>query len=175
MSQLETLRWQFRLTWSLAAEYHLPRLSDEACLWKPHETSWSVWRDEGGRWRHDWADEEPAQPPTVTVGWLTWQVVWWWSGLLAAVRNEPPPTHDAVEWPGSAEAVRERLHQLARDWSAVLDSLSETDLARPLAYPWPEPQQLALSIAWANSELMKNVAEVGILLHQFQARGPSAG
>ncbi len=168
-SHLETLRWQFRLTWKLAADVHLPALTDEACLWEPAHGSWTVRQSADGRWRPDWADAEPDPPPPTTIAWLTWHLIWWWSGLLAAVRAETPAAHHEVDWPGSADAVVRRLEVLSSEWSDVLSRLDDGDLERPLAYPWREPRPLRLALAWANSELMKNVAEIGYVRLLFEA------
>ncbi|SDX68728.1 hypothetical protein SAMN05661080_00847 [Modestobacter sp. DSM 44400] len=45
------------------------------------------------------------------------------------------------------------------------------DLDRPFAFPWPEPRPFVFAAAWANSELMKNVAEIGVIRHQYLASG----
>ena len=67
-----------------------------------------------------------------------------------------------------------RFETLSIGWSDELSRLGENDLDRPLAYPWSEPRALSLALAWVNSELMKNVAEIGCLRHHFEAsRGPS--
>lgn len=168
-TELETLRWQFRLTWKLAAEIHLPALTDEACVWEPAPGSWTVRPSSDGSWRPDWADTEPNPAPPTTIGWLTWHLIWWWSGLVAAVRGETPAGHHEVEWPGSAAAVVRRLELLSAEWSEMLAQLDEGDLERPLAYPWREPRALRVALAWANSELMKNVAEIGYVRHLFEA------
>ena len=173
-SQLETLRWQFALTWKLAG-VHLPALTDESCLWKPAPGSWTVRQPSDGRWHADWADAEPDPAPPPTIAWLTWHLMWWWSGLLAAVRHETPRAHHEVEWPGNADAVVRRLDALSTEWSNVLTGLAESDLERPLTYPWREPRPLRLAIAWANSELMKNVAEIGYVRHLFEASRDRAG
>ena len=165
---LETLRWQFRLTWQLT-EYYLPRLTDEACLWEPAPGSWNVQRAMDGTWRPDWMEPEPDPAPTVTIGWLTWHVIWWWSGLLAAMREETPTPREAVFWPGSAAAVRRQLEALSADWTGVLSHLEEIDLDKPFTYPWREPRPLSYAVAWCNSELMKNIAEIGYVLHLFRA------
>ncbi len=54
-TQLQTLQWQFRLTWRLAAEWNLRGLTDEACLWEPMPGSWTVRQAPDGSWRPDWA------------------------------------------------------------------------------------------------------------------------
>lgn len=166
--RLETLRWQFGLTWRLA-EVHLPALTDEACFWEPAPGAWTVRQSADGGWRPDWEVPEPDPAPPVTIGWLTWHLIWWWSALLAAIRNEPTIPRDEVLWPGSASAAVGRLRRLAAEWTELLSAFDEGDLERPLAYPWPEPRPLSLAIAWANSELMKNVAEIGAVRHIFVA------
>ncbi|MDR1011289.1 MAG: DinB family protein [Opitutaceae bacterium] len=165
---IDTLQWQFRLTWKLAADHHLPQLTNEACLWKPMTGSWTVHPLPDGRWSHDWSESEPSPVPTVTIGWITWHIIWWWSGLIAASKGDLPNFHDAVDWPGSAASVRDTLERLAKEWSDILSGLNDTDLERPFAYPWPEPQPLRHAIAWANSELMKNIAEIGVVHHIFE-------
>ncbi|HET9590934.1 MAG TPA: DinB family protein [Anaerolineales bacterium] len=167
-NHLQTLIWQFRLTWRLA-EVHLPALTDEACLWEPEPGSWSVRRSADGNWRPDWAESEPDPPPTITIGWLTWHIIWWWSGLLAAIKNEVPIPREEVFWPGSVDSARRRLEALSAEWGEVLSRLEEGDLERQLAYPWTEPRPLSLALAWCNSELMKNVAEIGYVRLLFEA------
>jgi hypothetical protein len=112
-SQLQTLRWQFELTWRLAV-VHLPALTDDACLWEPAAGSWTVRRSADGKWRPDWIEPEPDPAPTVTIGWLTWHLTWWWSGVLAALRDETPTARHETFWPGSADAVVRRLNALYR-------------------------------------------------------------
>jgi hypothetical protein len=167
-SELETLRWQYGLTWRLA-EVHLPALTDDACLWEPAPGSWTVRKGADGLWRPDWSDTEPEPPPTVTIGWLSWHLIWWWSSVLAAARNEPRVVRESVIWPGGADAVVRRLQGLHDDWSGVLNGLAVEDLERPIDYPWPQPRPLRLALAWANSELMKNVAEIGSVRLLFEA------
>jgi len=148
-TQIETLRWQFELTWRLA-EYHLPALSDEACLWESAPGSWTVRSGADGVWRADWADVEPDPPPATTIGWLSWHLIWWWSGLVAATRDEARALREDIPWPGSADATVRRLRALSNEWAAELAKLDDAALERPLAYPWNEPRPLRIAIAWAN-------------------------
>lgn len=166
-SELQTLRWQFGLTWRLA-EVHLPALTDEACLWEPAPSSWTVRKSAEG-WHPDWAEIEPDLAPPVTIGWLSWHLIWWWSSLLSALRNETPVARGDVLWPGSAAAAVLLIRALSSEWSDALSLLDESDLERPFAYPWSEQRPLRLALAWANSELMKNIAEIGIVRHLFEA------
>ena len=96
--------------------------------------------------------------------------------MLAAMRSETPAAHDEVAWPGSAEGVVRQLEILSVGWAEVLTGLDDADLERPFAYPWPEPRPLRIALAWANSELMKNIAEIGCLRHIYAAsRNASSG
>jgi hypothetical protein len=90
VSQIEILRWQFDLTWRLA-EQHLPGLSDAVCLWRAAPGASTVRQEIGGAWRPDWSDEAPNPAPTVTIGWLTWHVIWWWSSVLSAAEDKKAP------------------------------------------------------------------------------------
>lgn len=94
-NHLQTIRWQFDLTWRLA-DVHLPLLTDAACLWEPAPGSWTVRQSTDGKWRADWAESEPNPAPPATIGWLTWHVVWWWSGVVAAVLDQPVPVRQEV-------------------------------------------------------------------------------
>ena len=167
-SQLETLQWQFGLAWRLAG-YHLPALTDAACLWEPAPNSWSVRPSPDGKWRPDWADAEPDPAPATTIGWLTWHLIWWWSGASRAVRRQASVPRESVFWPGSADGVRQSLEALSREWSAMLDGLTDADLEQPFAHPWTEPRPFRIALAWANAELMKNVAEIGAVRHLYEA------
>lgn len=172
-SELETLRWQFRLTWRLA-EVHLPALSDEACLWEPAPGSWTVRCSADGNWRPDWADKEPDPAPPATIGWLTWHLIWWWSELIAVIEGGPRTERSQLFWPGSAAMTVRRLKALSAAWAAILAKLDEADISRTLAHPWPEPRPLGQALAWANLELMKNIAEIGCVRHIFEAsRNPA--
>ena len=171
--RLSLVRWQFDLTWRLAAEFHLPHLDDDMCVWTPAPGAFTVRRDDAGSWRADWDDEDPPSP--VTIGWLTWHVLWWWGELSLRARGHAPPRREHVLWPGSADAVRDRLTELRVQWTELLGELSDTDLDRPFAFPWPEPRPFIYAAAWVNSELMKNVAEIGAVRHQYlawKAHGP---
>lgn len=163
---LPTLRWQFQLTWRLA-EVHLPALTDEACLWEPAPGSWTVRKSTDGKWRPDWVIPEPEPPPPVTIGWLTWHLLWWWSGLQSAMRHELPPAQHQIFWSGSAAAVVLELLTLSAAWDRMLTEMDASVLEKPLAYPWQEARPLRIALAWANSELMKNIAEIGIIHHLF--------
>lgn len=161
---LDTVRWQFRVGWSLAADLHLPRLTDELCLWMPHPTAATV-RELDGVWIADWNEPEPAQAWHSSVGWLTWHLQWWLTSALAEARQESVPEREAILWPGGADGVRTELGRLAHEWQDVLVDADGWDLERLTRFPWPHPRPFHRLVGWANLELMKNVAEIGVVLN----------
>jgi len=165
---LDTLAWQFRMTWSLA-EHYLPHLTDELCTWMPAPSAFTVRLDEGGTWVPDWSKDETYPPPTVSIAWSTWHIQWWWTSALAAARAEAIPERESVPWSGTADGVRAELTRLAAEWRGLVADLSDDDLERPVAFPWPEPRPLRMMVAWVNSELMKNIAEIGDAVRQYHA------
>lgn len=159
------LQWQFELTWSLAS-HHFTALSDEELWWPPTQNAWTMRRDDNGRWIADWAEPEPDIPPPPTIAWLTWHIQWWWT-TFAAVLDGGSPQGRNIDWPGTAEGIRAAISALAEEWRHRLNSLDDDDLDRihPRLWPWNEPRRLAIGYAWVNSELMKNIAELGVLRH----------
>lgn len=164
------LRWQLSLTWSLA-EHHLAGCTQEFLLWEPVPGCASVRPDTTGRWWPDWNDEDPDALPGVSAGWISWHLGWWWSETLDHVAGRVPVPRAEVSWPGSAEAAAEWLRALHGRWSDHLASLADDDLDRPFDFPWPQPRPFAIAAAWVNSELMKNVSEIGQLRHTWLALG----
>jgi hypothetical protein len=88
------------------------------------------------------------------------------ASALAEARQEPVPAREAILWPGSADNTRTELGRLAREWQEMLGDADDSDLERPTDYPWPDPRPLHRLLGWANLELMKNVAEIGVVLNQ---------
>ena len=170
-SFLELQRWQFDLTWSLF-EYHLERLEPEDFLWEPAALHWTMHQTENGTWTPDWAETEPDPVPVPTAAWLSWHLGWWWSAALDQVRGRAPRERTAVSWPGPGEPAVAWLRGLRAEWLAALDQLTDADLAAAVpSLPDGDPRRtIGHLIAWANAELMKNVAEIGQLRLQRAAR-----
>ena len=166
--QIQPLYWQFQLTWKLAS-FHLQDLTYELCFWDPVQGSLTFRQTKDVEWYPDWVEPDPDPPPPVTVGWVTWHLTWWWTSLLAAIKHELPLPHNQVPWPGGAGAVKRCLETLAGEWRDRFSKLEEGELDRLLAYPWAEPRPLRFALTWANSELMKNVAELGYIRHLYLA------
>ncbi|HEX3651480.1 MAG TPA: DinB family protein [Rhizomicrobium sp.] len=131
--------------------------------------SWTV-RETGGTWRPDWSETEPDPVPPVTIGWLTRHVIRWWSGVLAAIARSSRSCANRFCGRVAQNARSKRLNALSEQWREILSRLEESDLEQPLAYPWAEPRPLRIAVAWVASELMKNIAEIGMVRHLFESQ-----
>ncbi|MFC7546467.1 DinB family protein [Plantactinospora sp. GCM10030261] len=163
-SPRQLLCWQFDLTWSLF-EYHLERLEPADFLWEPVTHCWTVHPDGAGHWRPDWADTEPEPVPVPTIGWISWHIGWWWTVTIDHARGRTPRERTEVTYPGNGPNAVAWLRDLRTEWLAVLDHLSDADLHTPASFPWPKDSGLTVAhmVAWVNTELMKNAAEIGQL------------
>ena len=163
LSRSELLRWQFEFTWSLF-EYHLERLEPGDSRWEPAPRCWTVRPDSSGGWVPDWAEPEPDPVPVPTVGWVSWHIGWWWGVTLDHAQGRTPRERTEVGWPGE-ESVVEWLRALRTEWLTVLDGLTDRKLEEAAPFPWPADSgyTVAHMVAWVNSELMKNAAEIGQL------------
>ncbi|MGW7536587.1 DinB family protein [Amycolatopsis sp. NPDC054798] len=170
-TSLALLRWQFDLAWSLF-DYHLERLRPDDFPWEPAALCWTMHPTAAGTWTPDWADSEPDPVPLPTISWLSWHLGWWWSVALDQVRGREPRDRTEIAWPGPGEPAVEWLRGLRVDWLAALDRLTDDDLgsAVPFRSEGDPRSTLGRLIAWANAELMKNVAEIGQLRLQRAAR-----
>lgn len=157
----ETLQWQFRMSWALARDFHLPRLTDEVCKWSPHPDAITVRLQSDGSWLGDWIEPPAGEPWSVSVAWLTWHLQLWLTQALAELSMSDVPTHTEVFWPGTASGVIHELDRLATNWTGVLQGVADLDLNRPTTFPWPDPRPLHRLLSWVNMEMMKNAAEIG--------------
>lgn len=164
VSRRDLLRSQFDLTWSLF-EIHLEQLKPEDFLWEPAVHVWTVRPSVGGVWLPDWAETEPDPIPVPTIAWITWHIGWWWSVTLDHVQDREVRDRVEIDWPGTGELTIEWLRGLRDEWLDVLDGLKEEDLDAVAPFPWQDDPEMTVAhmVAWVNSELMKNVAEVGQL------------
>nr|WP_173133647.1 DinB family protein [Kibdelosporangium persicum] len=150
------LRWQFDLTWSLL-ELHLAELTAADFRWEPSGCTWAV-RDGVP----DWADTEPDPIPVPTIGWITWHIGWWWSVTLDHAQVRSPRDRTEIGWPGDGEPAVQWLRDLREEWITVLGDI---DLTAQASFPWQDDPTMTVAhmAGWVNSELMKNVAEIGQL------------
>lgn len=158
------------MTWRLADQHILPGLTDDMCFWEPAPGAWSVRRIDGS-WVPDWSDAEPDPAPTTSIAWTAWHLAWWWSETIARARGQPSPGREGVRYPGTANGARAQLSGLATEWKGLIADLGQAALIRPSTFPWPEPRPFAMTIAWANAELMKNIAEIGAVKRLYAGKG----
>jgi hypothetical protein len=155
----KTLLQQLEIPWMLATEYYFPALTDELVHWRPSSNAVGLKMRDGAAYP-EWPDERNQLPDT-TAGWLLWHMEWWWSNAIEGVRAAQSADPQSFEWSGSADASRERLNTLHDRWVEILVT---TPIDHVCISPFPEPQPLSTVAAWVNVELMKNVAELGLLI-----------
>ncbi|MFC4010005.1 DinB family protein [Nonomuraea purpurea] len=175
MSELERLRWQLDVSWSLLS-LHLDQVTDEEALWEPASNCWNVRRKADGTWAADWAVPEPEPIPVLTVGWVMWHIGFWWGHAHTRCFGEPDAVTVALDWseaasltpwPGDVASAITWLNECRDRWSGALESLSQEELNSTDRSRWFADGSLSLGhvLAWANIELMKNAAEIGIVRH----------
>ncbi|MEU7898099.1 DinB family protein [Nonomuraea sp. NPDC049152] len=173
VARVELLLRQLDIAWTLF-EYHLKDIDDSLCLWEPASNCWTVRPDGRGRWVADWEVPEPDPVPTVSIGWVTWHIGFWWTTTLGHCFGEGAPPREEIAWPGTAAAAADWLRGLKEEWRAQLLRLDDADLdsADRTAGLWGQDQTLAHVAGWLNVELTKNVSEIGLLriLHGATAR-----
>lgn len=152
---------QLETGWQLAS-YHLDGLTTEECLWRPAQVGLHVHRTADGTWRADWPEHEGYEIGPPSIAWVTWHFGFWWSMALDHSFGPAKLAREDVAWPGSAEAVREWLAGLQRQWRAALEPLKDDDLRSSQRTRWPfQDRPFGDIVAWANVELIKNAAELG--------------
>ena len=114
-------------------------LTDEEYAWEPGPGVWRVFRDEHGRWTHDYAEPDPVPSPFTTIGWrvahvATCKVMYheWAFGP----RRLTWLTIDTPHEVGGALAMLHEGHDLLRADLAALDEAglnAEVLLGRALA------------------------------------------
>ena len=163
------LRDQLALIWSLA-EIVLADVTDEVCLWRPSPQSWTVHRDEQGHWRPDWDDDPPDDLAQPSLAWTMWQALWWWTVLLDQADGRPVTPREEIVWPGAAAGV-DGLRRLHDRWDAFLATRTEAqlDAGDVVTFPFDDGRPLVAIVGWANVELTKNVAEMGVLRRLAEA------
>ncbi|MFC5141747.1 DinB family protein [Actinomycetospora rhizophila] len=163
------LRGQLALTRQLA-EIVLADLTDEVCLRRPSPGSWTVHRDDRGRWVPDWDDDPPDDLAQPSLAWTMWQALWWGTVLLDQAEGRPVTPREEIVWPGATAGV-DALRRLHDRWDAFLAARTEAELdaGDVVTFPFDDGRPLAAIAAWANVELTKNVAEMGVLRRLAEA------
>lgn len=167
----EALELQLSMAWQLL-EYHLTGLGDEECLWRPAARGLHV-HETAGAWVADWPESETYDIGPASIAWITWHIVFWWSMVLDHSFGDATLRREEVRWPGSADAVRQRLAELREEWTAAFAALSDEELASRDRTRWPFTDQPFFQVgAWLTLELMKNAAEIGYCRFLYATRQP---
>ncbi len=173
MSELDRLRWQLNVSWSLLS-LHLEQVTDEEALWEPVSNCWNVRRKTDGTWAADWAVPEPEPIPVPTIGWVMWHIGLWWSTAYkqcfehsdaATAEFDWSEAASMTPWPGDVKSATIWLNECRDQWADALKSLSRAELDSTTRSGWFADGSLTLGhvLAWANVELMKNASEIGSL------------
>lgn len=162
---------QLETSWALTC-YHLESLTTEECLWRPAPVGLHVQQTTSGQWVADWPEHEGYDLGPSSIAWLTWHLGFWWSMVIDHSFGSATLTRAQVEWPGTADGVRQWVKRLQDTWRRALETLSAADLASSQRTRWPlHDKPFGDVIAWANLELMKSAAEIGYVRFLYAARG----
>jgi hypothetical protein len=161
---------QFDTAWKLAS-FHLATLTTEECLWRPATQGLHVRQTADGSWRAEWPEHEGYDLGPPSIAWLTWHIGFWWSMVLDHSFGPATLTRQNVLWPGSAESVCVWIAGLQNQWRAAIEPLNENDLRSPQRTRWPfRGRPFGDVVAWANTELTKNAAEIGYARFLYAVR-----
>jgi hypothetical protein len=164
---------QHEIAWRLTA-HHLKDLGDGECLWRPSGRGPHV-AIEQRRWRGEWPDHEGYDLGPPSIAWLLWHIDLWWSMVLDHSFGDASLAADAVASPGTADALVDRIASLHGRWTRELEGLDDDELLTSRRTRWPfRDRPFADVVAWVNTELTKNAAEIGYARFLFATRAPTA-
>ncbi len=165
---------QLETAWKLTT-FHLDGLDTAECLWRPAHTGLHVRQGPDDRWRADWPDHEGYTLGPPSIAWLTWHLGFWWSMVCNHSFGDGTLAREDVPWPGTADAVRDGLLGLQREWRGAVEQMSDDDLRSAERTRWPfQGRPFGDVVAWVNVELTKNAAEIGYARFLYAVSGPSA-
>lgn len=157
------LQRQFESAWSLLT-LHLSDLDEREVLWRPARVGLHVHEAENGLWRADWPESEDYSAGPPSLAWLTWHIGFWWTMCLDHTFSGEAGTRESIHWPGSVESTRMWLGGLRRRWVEQVAALEDGQMASTTLAVWPFRERPFVDVvAWVNSELMKNAAEIGVI------------
>ncbi len=160
---------QFDVAWQLAW-YHLETLTDDECLWRPAARGLHV-HHQNGQWIADWPTHEGYDLGASSAAWIEWHWLFWWRMAIDQTWGAATRTRESIRWPGSPAAARQELKELHDQWRAKLEASNDDDLARSEQVRWPfHDRSMGDLFAWANTELTKSAAELGMVRFLYGAR-----
>lgn len=163
------INFQFAVSWQLL-DFHLTGLEDEECLWRPGAKGLHVY-SEAGTWYADWPESEAYDIGPASIAWVTWHILFWWSMVGDYSFGPGTLTREAVQWPGSITAAREKIVNLKNAWENAVEALSADELLSCERTRWPFGDKPFYELAaWLNLELMKNASEIGYCRFLYASR-----
>jgi hypothetical protein len=116
----------------------LQGLTEDEFFWEPVPGSWTVFRDERGRWEHHYEEPDPEPTPFTTIAWRLTHVA-----MCKVMYHEHAFGPGELTWltfetPGTPAAALEMLdtgHALLTEDLAELD---DADLERAVPTNWGE-------------------------------------
>lgn len=151
---------QMDTAWRLF-QYHCDGLGEEEAAWCKTYSGLQVRRADG-KWTADWPETESYSIGPPSIAWILWHMMFWWTAVLSASRDNKMTGRENVVWPGSARAAIQEIERCHEEWASFIDSMDEADLRSDERCRWPFKEQSLCSLAlWLNVELMKNAAEIG--------------
>jgi DinB superfamily len=166
-----TLLRQFDTAWALT-RYHLTGLTTDECLWQPASRGLHVVLHDDGMWRAQWPEHEGYTLGPPSIAWITWHIGFWWSMVLEHSFGDATLTKHDVFWPGTADATSEWITGLATRWREAIVLMTDEALLAHTHTRWPHTDRpFADVVAWANTELTKNAAELGYVRFLYGVRG----
>ena len=176
---MATLNWtgeilaQLQFYWDYSLWPRLKGLTDEEFHWKPAPGAWGVGPGPDGCFRPDRPAPDPDPPPVTTIAWrlghITVDVL-----ELRDGRHFGRGTPHGTDWPGTADAARERLHLAYLSWSDHVRSLGEEGLAAPISgteAPERADFPMVALVLHVQREVIHHSAEVALLRDLYRA-GP---
>jgi fructose-1,6-bisphosphatase len=80
-------------------------------------------------------------------------------------------TRERINWPATADGVREWIGRLQEEWSAVIEKITDEELRSHERTRWPfTSRPFGDVVAWVNVELTKNAAEIGYARFLYAVR-----
>jgi hypothetical protein len=113
-------------------------LTEDEFFWEPVPGSWTVFRDERGRWDHHYEEPDPEPAPFTTIAWRLTHVAMCKVMYHEYAFGPGELTWLTIETPGTPDAALEMLdtgHALLTDDLAEQD---DADLERSVSTNWGE-------------------------------------
>lgn len=116
----------------------LDGLTDREFFWEPVVGSWTVFRDDHGRWDHHYAEPDPEPAPFTTIAWRLTHVAMCKVMYHEHAFGPGELTWLSIETPGSSTAALDMLDRGQASLTEDLAALDDQDLERPVMTNWAE-------------------------------------